>query len=154
MLAPEFSEMGEYDRLAAELLTPQEYATFLSHRAELAMKDWVKAAATATGVGGLTEGDVTRQAVEKIIRSAPLNGDAIWKDADSHLTRGGQLSEADLAALAATATQHFESALATGAAQLSPEQLRLLRAWFQKAVVDSNLRGLAQKYLSRAVGFA
>lgn len=137
-----FEGRAENDRLAAELLTPREFEALLAHRVEMRVKGVVDSAVTTVGVAGLAEGDPVRQAVEKVVRAAPLRSDGIWQDAARQLERGGPLSEANLATLAATASQRFESVLSTGAEQLSPEQMRMLRAWFQKEVVDFELGAL------------
>jgi tripartite-type tricarboxylate transporter receptor subunit TctC len=138
LLAPEFSERAEYDRLAASLLTPEEYAALVAHREEIPIKAAVKGAIAAAGLGPGPDSQADRQAVERIIRSAPLNGDAIWRDASRQVERSGPLTQTELAALAAAALQRFEMILAKE--NLSTEQQQRLRAWFRKTVVDSNVR--------------
>lgn len=141
IFAPEISEMEGYDRLAAELLGPADYAEFAAYRDELPIKNEVEMALKVMAKDSRQEVPASvATAVEKVVRSAPRNGDAIWMDADSRIQQGGVLSESDIAALANTAMRKFEDVLSREAAALSEPERERLREWFAQNVVQFHVR--------------
>lgn len=143
LYAPTIEETGEYERLAAELLSPEEYAEFATFQRELPIKLDVRAAMKAVmseAPPAAAEAQRLAASVDAVVRGAPRNDAPIWMEAGKRVEEGRHFSEAELASLAATATQQFEAVLAAQAGKLTEAQMGRLRAWYQETYVQFHLR--------------
>lgn len=140
LFAPTVEEIADYDKMAAELLGPVDYAEFAAYRDDLPIKDDVQTAMKMVlREGGQDALPGLSAVVEAVVRGAPRNDDAIWSDASQRVQQGFRVSETELSAIAATASKKFEEVLAREARNLSEAERSRLREWFQRSV-QSNVR--------------
>lgn len=142
-LALDMRDRAGFDELIAEVLSLEELGRFTAFRDELPLKHAVTEATRLMEreLGIRLETGALHNA-ESVVRAAPLNHDAIWRDASDAL-EAGRLTRADLPRLEALARERFELALQRHGANLSEVQRAALRRWFEQGPLAFNLRALA-----------
>lgn len=145
MTSTDRTEWDDYEKLAVQLLTENEYAEFQRFRdEELPLKNnTIAAVAALKAVGG---GAVAEREpiIAALVRAASHNGDPMWLAADRR-EGAGTLTLAEVNGLAAVASQRLEAALALHSAGLSEAEKQVLRAWFQKTIIDANIDGMRRR---------
>ena len=126
-------------------MTESEYVEFKRFRdVELPLKNnTIAAVAALKAVGG---GAVAEREpiIAAVVRAASHNGDPMWAEVDRR-EGAGTLTLAEVNGLAAVASQRLEAALALHSAGLSEAEKQVLRAWFQKTIIDANIDGMRRR---------
>jgi len=149
VIARDLKERGAVDALIAEILTDDQFKRMIAFRDDLPVKAAVKEATNIMAQNASIPLDATsRQQIEKIIRSAPLNHDPIWRNASESL-EGGRLAHHDLPQIEALARQKFELSLQQNATGLSEVQRAALRRWFEQGPLAFNMRALRNALKAR-----
>lgn len=131
-----------YDALVAEVLTGEELKQFIAYRDDVPIRHWVAEAGQSVRKDfGADLGSDARNTVERVVRAAPLNHDAIWHRA-SEAIDAKVLRAEDLPAIEREARHKFEQAMQSHGQTLTPSQRLALQRWFEERVLASNMRAL------------
>jgi hypothetical protein len=123
-------ERDSYDRLAQDLLEPDEFKKYAAYRDELPVKAMIKE------VAGTLQIDTAGAASEEIgraIRSSSNRASRYWTGVERRFL-SGELNEADLSREEQNALSEFDLAVAREVRGLSDAQLAMLREWFRNSV--------------------
>lgn len=123
-------ERDSYDKLAQDLLTPDEYEKYATYRDELPIKAMVK---EVSGTLQIESAGIASEEVGRAIRSSSNRSSPYWREVEQRFA-AGELNDAELAQAEQNALSQFDQAVVREVRSLSSAQRAAFREWFRNSV--------------------